>query len=84
MELFDSLRNIRGDIASLKRAILDFHEDLSHYRTVRESKEQNTEDKIKAVLNQRFDFWVYLRDKVAPGILQLIAIALLYLIFAKP
>lgn len=81
--LFDSVRAIRGDIANLKRAVLDFQEDLTVYRHHREEKEQSTEEKIETILNKRFDFWTWFRDKVLPSIVTFIVMALLYLVFAK-
>jgi hypothetical protein len=86
MALFDMLRYVRAEIASTKRAVLDMQDDLTTYRRMREQRETplNTEGKIQAALDSRFNFGIYLRDKVVPGILQLALIALLYLIFSKP
>lgn len=83
MELFDSLRANRGEIAKLMRVIIDYQEDQFHYRTIREQKEMSTEQKIETMLNKRFDFWTYFRDKVLPSVLTFITMGLLYVVF-KP
>lgn len=79
--LFDMFRAIRGEIANLKRTVLNFQEDLTHYRTVREKVELNTEQKIDIALGKRFDFWTYFRDKILPSILTVIVLGILYLVF---
>lgn len=86
MALFDMLRYLRGEIASVKRDILDLHADLTHYRNLREQKEvkeQTTSQKIRAVIKEQFDFWAWFRDKVLPSILTVIVLALLVLAFSK-
>lgn len=84
MALFDMLRYVRQEIASTKRIMLNFQADIQNYRSQREEKEHGTTEKIKAVLNERFDFWKWFMDKVMPTIATSGILALLYLIFNKP
>ena len=63
---------------------MDMQDDLKNYRHTREEKEQGTTQKIKAILNERFDIGVYIRDKIVPPVLTMIVIALLYLAFQSP
>jgi hypothetical protein len=84
ISLFDMSRYVRGEIAGMRRDLINFLADNKTYRAQREEKEQDTTDKIEAVIGKRFDFAVYLRDKIAPPIVTMIVIALLYLAFQKP
>ena len=90
--LFGMLAYIRSDLANVKKEQIGFGQDLDSFkrelrdvRITREKKEQerqqNTDQKIDAALSKRFDFWVYLRDRVLPGIITLILLAVLYLTF---
>lgn len=82
--LYEMLRYLRGQTAVIQKEQIDFRLELSKRANAREAVEANTKDKIEAILNKRFDFWVYFRDRVLPGIIQLIVIALLYLAFQQP
>jgi len=95
--IFDMLRYTRGEISSIRKNEIDFRIDLNDFkgelREVRRKREEREEkretdlltttQKIKAVLEKRFDFWTYLRDKVLPQIITLVVIGLLYLVFGK-
>ena len=88
MALFDMMRFIRNELAAIRRELIDFQNNVFDYRHKREQTEgkqdQNTTDKIEAILNKRFDFFVYFRDKIFPPIATMIVIALLYLVFKSP
>ena len=84
MALFDMARHVRGEIAGARKDIIELRDDIKNYRHTREEKEQGTTEKIKAVLNERFDFWKWFMDKVMPTLATTIILALLYLIFNKP
>jgi hypothetical protein len=84
MALFDMTRYIRSEVAAIRKDIIELRDDLKSYRATREEREQNTTAKIKAVLNERFDFWKWFMDKVMPTLATTTIIALLYLIFNKP
>ena len=84
MGLFDMTRYVRGEIAGMRRDLIEFKEDNKTYRNQREQIEQSTTAKIETILSKRFDFWVYFRDKILPAIMTTIIIALLYLAFNKP
>src|SRR4030065_2191159 len=90
--LFGRLAYIRSDLANVKKeqigfgqALNSFKRELRDVRITREKMEQerqqNTDQKIEAALSKRFDFWVYLRDRVLPSIITLILLAVLYLTF---
>ena len=90
--LFGMLAYVRSDLANIKREQIGFGQDLDSFkrelRNVRitrekmeQERQQNTDQKIEAALSKRFDFWVYLRDRVLPGIITLILLAVLYLTF---
>jgi len=90
--LFGMLAYIRSDLANVKKEQIGFGQDLDSFkrelRNVRiarekleQERQQNTDQKIEAALSKRFDFWVYLRDRVLPGIITLILLAVLYLTF---
>lgn len=81
--LFDMLRAVRGDVANLTRRLVDFQADLTNYRAQREEHEQNTTQKIEAILGKRFDFWTYFRDKVLPSVITVIVVGILYLVFNR-
>lgn len=82
--LFDMLRYVRAEISSIKRALLDMQNDITSYRHTREEKEQGTTEKIKAVLNERFDLLKYFMERVLPNILTVIVLGILYFVFGKP
>lgn len=89
LSLFDMLRFTRAEIASTRRAVLDLQTDITHYRSVREVSEKQsglmtTSQKIRAVMNERFDTGAWFRDRVLPQVMTIIVIALLYLVFQKP
>jgi len=90
--LFGMLAYVRSDLANIKKEQIGFGQDLDSFkrelRNVRitrekmeQERQQNTDQKIEAALSKRFDFWVYLRDRVLPGIITLILLAVLYLTF---
>lgn len=82
MALFDMLRYVRAEIASMKRVVLEIQGDLLLHRS--QGEEQGTTEKIKAVLNERFDFLKYFMDRVLPNIITVIVLGILYLVFGKP
>lgn len=82
--LFNMMRYVRAELANLRRDLIDFQGDLRAYRRQREQDEQNTTAKIKRVLGERFDFWVWFRDKVMPNFVWFILMALMYLAFQRP
>ena len=84
MALFDMTRYVRGEIASVKRLIIDLQQDIQTYRAKREEEETGTTQKIERALSKQFDFWAYFRDKIIPPILTMVIIALLYLAFQRP
>ena len=90
--LFGMLAYIRSDLANVKKEQIGFGQDLNSFkrelrdvRVTREKMEQerqqNTDQKIDAALSKRFDFWVYLRDRILPSVITLILLAVLYLTF---
>jgi len=93
--LFGMLAYIRSDLANVKKEQIGFGQDLNSFkrelRDVRitrekmeQERQQNTDQKIDAALSKRFDFWVYLRDRILPSIITLILLAILYLTFGGP
>lgn len=94
----EQLLAILGMIAYLGNQIAKSQKESIEYRQTREKEERKRGDSlvntgeriaegIKKALGEReankFDFWRYLLDKVVPGIIQFIILALLALIFAK-
>lgn len=84
MALFDMTRYVRGEIAGMRRDLINFTNDIREYRNKREAEEEGTTQKIERVLGKRFDFWLYFRDKIFPPVVTTIIIALLYLAFQQP
>ena len=94
--LYDMLRYVRGELSTLKKSHYEFEEELRDFRKKREERERFREDdlttttqKIRAIIEateaKRWDFWIYMRDKVMPQVITLILLALLYLTFGtKP
>ena len=83
---------IRSELANVKRKQIEFENDLRQYRLQRERRENehddnvmNTTQKIVKALQEakamEFNFWIWFRDKVLPGIISLIVLGILYLIF---
>jgi len=83
---------IRSDLANVKKKQMDFENELRGYRRIREKREDehdseimNTTQKIiKAITEAKaseFNFWLWFRDKVLPGIISLIMLGILYLVF---
>jgi hypothetical protein len=83
---------IRSDLANVKKRQIEFENELRQYRMQRERREDthdsevmNTTQKIvTAIANakaQEFNFWLWFRDKVLPGIISLITLGILYLVF---
>lgn len=93
------LANIIKKQYEFEEQLKQFQRQTTSYRAYRERKEKsnsidddnedvlNITDKIvkgvRAELAQRFDVWVYLRDKVLPQLLTMIIIAILALTFAN-
>lgn len=92
MAVLSAQAYLRGEIAKLKKWQIDYENDSRQYRRIRErfEKDHNGDSSvdltditekitegIQKALAQRFDFWVYLRDKVAP---QFISIAVTVII----
>ena len=83
MALFDMLRVVRGDAAAIKRAVIEMQTDILQSRQSQRDQPQNTEQKIETALNNRFNFGKYLLDRVAPNVITVIVLGLLYLVFSK-
>lgn len=88
----DQLLAILGMIAFNSSQIASMQKDLLTYRHDREEKEKGRDDHlydtgtriaqgIKDELAKQFNFWVWFRDKVLPGIVALVTLALLYFVF---
>lgn len=89
---------LRKEVAVIKKHQLEFEQSTSKYRNYREKKENEKEDDVVSIsqrialevrkalddaFSKRFDFWIYLRDKVLPGIISLFILIMLYLIFTQ-
>jgi hypothetical protein len=83
---------IRSDLANVKKKQFDFENELRQYRIQRERREDkenndvmNTTQKIVKAISEakasEFNFWLWFRDKVLPGIISLITLGILYLVF---
>lgn len=78
-------------LAKVEKWQIEFEKDSRLYRREREQREGNGEDvmsitqKMAKVVAQefakRFDFWTWFRDRVLPGVITLIVLAVLYLTF---
>ena len=84
MALFDMTRYVRGEIAGMRKDLINFTMDIQNYRVKREANEEDTTAKIERVLGSKFDFGVWFRDKVLPSVITTIVIALLFLAFKSP
>jgi len=82
----------RSKLASLEKRQIDFEKDVHNYRGTRERKQNlhngdmqdNTEKiakQIKEAFAQRFDFWVWFRDRVLPTVIGVVTLGILYLVF---
>ena len=91
------LANVKKDVIDVRSDLTEFKKESRAYRVQREKQEKkmlgslegddelSTTQKIvrevAKAFSQRFDFWIWFRDKVLPGIVSLIALAILYLTF---
>ena len=80
-------------LAKVEKWQIDFEQDARRYRLEREKRENPDEDDVmgttqkilKAISEaeaKRFDFWLWFRDRILPGVVQLITLAILYLTFS--
>lgn len=91
--LYDMLAYIRSELAILTAAIADLREDNKYLKRElqgvgRRSKKDETLDttaKFNAMMERRFVWWVWARDKVIAGtlsnVLTVITLAILYMTF---
>ena len=91
------LTSVKKAEIELRQDFHEFKKESVAYRTRRERKEKNVfgdlegDDEVSTTakiarevakaFSQRFDFWVWFRDKVLPGLISLITIGILYLVF---
>lgn len=86
----------RSKLASLEKRQIDFERDVRSYRGYRERRENKHDEdvtdttqkivkivtnEIKSAFAQRFDFWIWFRDKVLPTVATVIVLGVLYLVF---
>lgn len=87
----------KRDVLVLQQDFTEFKEESMRYRLLRERHErqlfgnfegddemsttQKIVREIKKEFQDRFDFWIWFRDKVLPGIIGLITLSILYLTF---
>lgn len=89
--LFDMLRYVRSEISSIKKNQIEFEEELREFRRKREVKEEksfiDTTEKIHAIMEaaeaRKFNWSIYLRDRVMPQVITLIVLAVLYMTFGN-
>lgn len=78
--LLEMFRSISNSLAFQNKLIIEFIEDMRQYRTTRETREseqQNTTQKLNAIINTRFGLLWWLLDKIAPGVGLALVLALL-------
>jgi hypothetical protein len=87
---------VKKDVVNIQEGLEETRRDLISYRFKRERQEREsreyaddevigvTEKIVKEVgkaFAQRFDFWVWFRDRVLPTIIGVITLGILYLVF---
>lgn len=79
-------------LAKVEKWQIDYERESRMYRAQRERRENHDDDDVmgttqkilKAIADaeaKRFDFWTWFRDRVLPGVISLIVLAILYLTF---
>lgn len=91
MALLSAQAYLRGEVANVKKWQIDFQTDNKSYRKEREEHERNGDSVdvagltekiaqgVQKALAQRFDVWVWLRDKVAPSLVSTAIMAIIIL-----
>jgi hypothetical protein len=88
---------VKKDIIDVRQDLNEFKKETRSYRVHRERQEkkmfggeegddemsttQKIAKEIAKALSQRFDFWIWFRDKVMPAVVTAITLGILYLVF---
>lgn len=80
--LYEMLRYIRSEIAVIKKKQIEIETELHRAKMYTEER-LDTSERIRAILDKRFDAWSWFRDKVLPFIVIAILVAVFQLTWGK-
>lgn len=80
--LYEMLRYIRSEVAIIKKKQIEIESELQRAELYAEDR-LDTNERIRAILDKRFDTWSWFRDKVLPFIVVAILIAIFQLTWGK-
>lgn len=81
--LYEMLRYIRSEIAIVKKKQIEFEGEIQTAKLYNEDR-LDTSEKIRAILDKRFDAFSWFRDKVLPFIIVAVLLAVFEITWGKP